>query len=76
MGVKGEYKKGYIQNGQPVILEGKHVTIGYHQKRHEIVVHADLNFRLYQGELTCLLGANGSGKSTLLRTLAAVQPSL
>lgn len=62
--------------GTSVILEGQHVSIGYRQKKHDILVHRDLNFRLYQGELTCLLGANGSGKSTLLRTLSAVQPSL
>ena len=64
------------QTKASVFLEGANVTIGYHQKKHNIQVHSNLNFRLYQGELTCLLGANGSGKSTLLRTLSAVQPSL
>ena len=64
------------QHHRNTILEGQHVTIGYHQKKKQTVVHADLNFSLYSGELTCLLGANGSGKSTLLRTLSAVQPSL
>jgi len=39
-------------------------------------VHSHLDFQLYRGELTCLLGANGTGKSTLLRTLAASQPPL
>lgn len=58
------------------IVEGRHVTIGYNHKKHPICIHSDLNFRLYPGELTCLLGANGSGKSTLLRTLSAVQPCL
>ena len=64
------------QHHKHTILEGQHVTIGYHQKKNQVAVHADLNFQLYSGELTCLLGANGSGKSTLLRTLSAVQPSL
>ena len=59
-----------------ILLEGQHVSIGYRQKKQDVCIHADLNFRLHQGELTCLLGANGSGKSTLLRTLSAVQPSL
>ena len=63
-------------NKRIVMLEGKHVTIGYRQKKDNVCVHTDLNFCLHQGELTCLLGANGSGKSTLLRTLSAVQPSL
>lgn len=63
-------------NQTTIMLEGKHVTIGYHQKKHDACIHAGLNFRLHKGELTCLLGANGSGKSTLLRTLSAVQPCL
>ena len=37
------------------------------------MVHRDLSFDLWAGELTCLLGPNGAGKSTLLRTLSAFQ---
>ena len=68
---------GLIENHRPaIVLEGQNVSIGYHHKKQDVVVHHDLNFRLYEGELTCLLGANGSGKSTLLRTLSAIQPIL
>ena len=58
-----------------VIVEGKNLSVGYEGAQKKIV-HERLNFRLYGGELTCLLGANGAGKSTLLRTLAAAQPFL
>lgn len=58
------------------VLQGKEVTIGYKKGKERFPVHQGLNFSLYSGELTCLLGANGAGKSTLLRTLAASQPSL
>ena len=35
-----------------------------------------VNFKLYQGELLCLLGENGAGKSTLMKILSGVeQPS-
>jgi iron complex transport system ATP-binding protein len=54
-------------------MEAAHLAIGYQAGQ---PVHGDLSFRLYAGELTCLLGANGTGKSTLLRTLAAAQPPL
>lgn len=59
-----------------IVLEGQEVSIGYRHKGQDVPVHTDLNFKLIQGEFTCLLGANGSGKSTLLRTLSAVQPTL
>ena len=52
------------------------LTIGYQVGKKRTEVHSRLNFQLFRGELTCLLGANGAGKSTLLRTLAAAQPSL
>lgn len=61
---------------EDIILSGHQVSIGYHQKGKDVLVHTELDFNLYKGELTCLLGANGAGKSTLLRTLSAVQPSL
>lgn len=63
-------------NPKSVVIEGKNLNIGYRRGKREETVHHHLNFSLYRGELTCLLGANGAGKSTLLRTLAAVQPSL
>ena len=41
-----------------------------------VVVQADLDFSLREGEMVCMLGPNGCGKSTLLRTLAGLQPAL
>lgn len=58
------------------LIEIKDLTIGYHRKGNNKVVHKDINGGLYAGELTCLLGPNGAGKSTLLRTLCGFQPSL
>ena len=58
------------------IVSAADLTIGYRTGRRMTRVHEHLSFRLYPGELTCLLGANGMGKSTLLRTLAASQPAL
>ena len=59
-----------------IVIEGKHIGIGYRSHKERTMIHNDLNFKLYQGELTCLLGSNGSGKSTLLRTLSAIQPTM
>lgn len=39
------------------------------------IVHSDMDFDLYPGELTCLIGLNGAGKSTLLRTICRFQPA-
>lgn len=58
------------------IVEGRRLNIGYQQGRHLKLIQKGLQFDLFQGELTCLLGANGAGKSTLLRTLAGSQPPL
>ena len=63
-------------NQSEIVVEGRNLTIGYQVGKKRTEVHSGLNFQLFRGELTCLLGANGAGKSTLLRTLAAAQPSL
>ena len=61
---------------ESVILQAEALSIGYRTGKQVNQVHQQLNFQLYRGELTCLLGANGTGKSTLLRTLSASQPAL
>lgn len=53
-------------------LSAEGLTIGYGDK----TVQKDLAFRLFAGEMVCMLGPNGCGKSTLLRTLAELQPAL
>ena len=61
---------------QNIIYEGRGVTTGYEKGARRTVIHENLDFTLYSGELTCLLGCNGAGKSTLLRSLTASQPIL
>lgn len=58
------------------VITASGLSIGYRTGKRVKTVHQHLSFRLYPGELTCLLGANGTGKSTLLRTLSASQPPL
>jgi len=60
---------------QPLNIQN--LSIGYFLKHgKQKLIKNNINQELYQGEVTCLLGANGSGKSTLLRTLAGFQPAL
>ncbi|OOG76134.1 ABC transporter ATP-binding protein [Algoriphagus sp. A40] len=58
-----------------IALEGKGLTLGYfHQKTRKLILE-DLDFNLFKGELTCLLGPNGVGKSTLIKAiLGQVKP--
>ena len=58
------------------VIEGRQVTIGYREGKRETDLFTDMDFTLYRGELTTLLGTNGTGKSTLLRTMSATQPYL
>lgn len=54
---------------QHIALEGKRLTLGYfHQKAKKEILN-DLDFQLFSGELTCLLGPNGVGKSTLIKAI-------
>lgn len=57
-------------------IQLKGLTLGYQTKGQAYKVAENLDASLFQGELTCLIGANGVGKSTLLRTLAGFQPPL
>nr|WP_073314509.1 ABC transporter ATP-binding protein [Aquimarina spongiae] len=59
-----------------IVLRTEDLSIGYQTKNELKVVSADLNLKLYEGELVGLVGANGIGKSTLLRTLSKVQSPL
>ncbi|GAB2483549.1 ABC transporter ATP-binding protein [Algoriphagus taiwanensis] len=57
------------------ILQGKDLQLGYlkNGKRREVLSHLD--FELFTGEMTCLLGPNGVGKSTLVKAIMAqLQP--
>ncbi len=58
------------------ILSTDSLEIGYAKRKSRNLVQADLNLKLFQGEMVCLIGPNGSGKSTLMRTLSGVQKSL
>ncbi len=54
----------------------RQLSIGYRERRRQVVVMEGLNGTIRGGELTCLLGPNGVGKSTLLKTLSAFLPPL
>lgn len=51
------------------ILQGKGIRLGYAQGNSQKEVLSDLNFGLFTGEMTCLLGPNGVGKSTLIKAI-------
>lgn len=59
-----------MRKNQPhIALEGKGLTLGYLRKNSRKEVLRNLDFQLFQGELTCLLGPNGVGKSTLIKAI-------
>ena len=47
---------------EKAVITANDLCIGYCQGKQEKRIHEHLSFRLYPGELTCLLGANGTGK--------------
>lgn len=52
------------------MLEVKNVSLGYGAN----IVVQNVNLRLAQGEIGCLLGPSGCGKTTLLRAIAGFEP--
>lgn len=54
---------------QHIALEGKGLTLGYFHQKAKKKILDDLDFQLFSGELTCLLGPNGVGKSTLIKAI-------
>nr|WP_282163331.1 ABC transporter ATP-binding protein [Ulvibacterium marinum] len=57
-------------------LEIENLSIGYPNKKKDILIARSINFSLQPGELCAIIGINGIGKSTLLRTIGKVQPKL
>jgi iron complex transport system ATP-binding protein len=59
-----------------IILEASKMSIGYSNKKENILISSGINLTLERGKLISLIGANGIGKSTLLRTLTGIQKTL
>lgn len=58
-----------------IALSGTGISLGYVHRKVNKEILSDLDFALFSGELTCLLGPNGVGKSTLIRAiLGQIQP--
>lgn len=63
--------------GKEACIIAKGLLTGYKlNRRMTKAVGCALDFELFAGEVTCLLGRNGAGKSTLIKTLCGIIPPL
>ncbi|MDH4139082.1 MAG: ABC transporter ATP-binding protein [Coriobacteriia bacterium] len=61
-----------MESTQSPLLEFRHVRTHYGR----IEILKDVNYKVYEGEIVCLLGGNASGKSTTMKTvLGIVKPT-
>lgn len=51
------------------MIEVKHLSYNYKNKEKAL---EDINLRINEGEVVCIIGKNGSGKSTLARLIAGI----
>lgn len=56
------------------VIVGANLTLGYQSGKSRKEVLQGINFKLFSGELTCLLGPNGVGKSTLIKAIMGRLP--
>ncbi len=61
---------------EKIILKASDISVGYSNKKENILISSGINLTLEKGKLISLIGANGIGKSTLLRTLTGIQKTL
>ena len=59
-----------------IVLKTENLSIGYQQKKKQLIIGNDINLSIEKGKFVSVLGKNGIGKSTLLRTLAKIQKPL
>ncbi len=60
------------ENGRKPVLEFRHVNTHYGP----VHILKDVNIKIHEGEMVCLLGGNASGKTTTLKTiLGMVEPT-
>lgn len=52
-----------------IAVIGKNLTLGYTSGSLRKEIFKDLNFSLFSGQMTCLLGPNGVGKSTVVKAI-------
>ncbi len=61
-------------DGQDVILELDHVERTFKVGRHTVRVLDDVSFKVYEGEVLCLVGESGCGKTTTGKIAAGLLP--